>query len=120
MFPELRTAPRVRYLALMPKPFKLTTPSDAGIGRRPDGKFVRIASPTPAQVIDEHGAETGATNNEALRAARVPDREVGKGAPKDVSAPGATAPAPVYPDALPWPEAGPINDADRVPFKLKR
>lgn len=103
----------------MPKPFKLTTP-DPTIGRGADGKFTRVAAPLPAQVIEKVGADTGATNNEALRAVRVPDREVGKGSVKDVGGPGANAPAPVYPDALPWPEAGPINDADKVPFKLKR
>jgi hypothetical protein len=103
----------------MPKPFKLTTPEPT-LGRRSDGKFVRIQAPLPAQVIAKNSADTGATNNEALRAARVPDREVGDDEVKDVSGPNANAPAPVYPDAIPWPEAGPINDAGKVPFKLTR
>ena len=103
----------------MPKPFKINTPRDAGIGRASNGQFVRVTAPLPAQVIDKNSADTGATNSEALRAARVPDREVGKGAPKDVGGPNANAPAPVYPDAIPWPDAGPINDANKVPFRLK-
>ena len=101
----------------MSKPFKVTSPVTT-IGRSSDGKFTR--APLPAEVIAKASADTGATNGEALRAAMVPDRPVGKGAPKDVGGPGANALAPVYPDAQPWPEAGPHNDANKVPFKLKR
>jgi hypothetical protein len=100
----------------MSKPFKITTPEPI-IGRTVDGKFARI--PTPAQVIDKNSADTGATNGEANRAARVPDRAIGDGSAKDVSGPGANTPTPVYPDALPWPEAGPNNDAGKLPFKLR-
>jgi len=99
----------------MAKPFKLSNPGDLGIVRASDGRFAKL--PLPAEVLAKNSADTGATNNEANRAARVPDRMIGAGAPKDVAPPSAGAPAPVYPDALPWPEAGPYNDAGRTPFR---
>lgn len=101
----------------MAKPFKLSGGSGTGPTRDDSGRFMR--SPLPGQVIEKYPAEKGVTNNEALRAVRVPDRMVGSGAPKDVAGPGAAAPAPVYPDALPWPKAEPFNDANKVPFKFR-
>jgi hypothetical protein len=104
----------------MAKPFRLSSQSDLGIARGASGRFEKLVTPLPAQVIAKHSADNGATNNDANRAARVPDRMVGSGAPKDVGGPGAKAPAPVYADAIPWPEAGPNNDADRKPFRVTR
>lgn len=103
----------------MGKPFKLSTPATE-IARRTDGKFTKVVAPLPAQVVAKYGAAEGVTNGEAGRAARVPMSDVGMGSPKDVGGPGAPAPAPVYPPALPWPEAGPFNDAGRKPFRFTR
>ena len=101
----------------MAKPFKLSGGSGTGPTRDDSGRFMR--SPLPGQVIEKYPAEKGVTNNEALRAMRVPDRMVGTGSPKNVAGPGSPAPAPVYPDALPWPKAEPFNDANKVPFKVR-
>lgn len=103
----------------MPKPFKLSTPA-AEIARRTDGRFTKVVAPTPAEIMNRYGAAEGVTNAEAMRAAAVPMHDVGPGAPKDVGGPGAKAPAPVYPPALPWPEAGPFNDANKKPFRFSR
>jgi len=100
----------------MGKPFKLAN-SESGPRREDAGKFVRM--PLPGQVIERFSATDGITNEQALRAARVPDRMVGEGAPKNVAGPGYPAPAPVFPDALPWPKAEPFNDANKAPYKLR-
>lgn len=103
----------------MSRPFKLTTPV-ATIARRTDGRFEKVVAATPAQIIDRRGAADGATNAQAMRAEMVPLREVGPGAPKNVGGPGTKTPTPVYPDANPWPEVGPFNDADKKPFRFTR
>lgn len=103
----------------MSKPFKLTTPA-AEIARRADGRFTKIVADLPAQIMAKRGAAEGVTNAEAMRAEMVPLKEVGPGAPKNVAGPGARAPAPVYPEANPWPEPGPFNDADKKPFRFTR
>jgi hypothetical protein len=103
----------------MPKPFKLSSPV-ADIARRSDGKFAKVVAALPAEIMAKHGAAEGVTNAEAMRAEMVPMREVGTGAPRDVGGPGAKAPAPIYPPALPWPEVGPFNDADKKPFRFTR
>ena len=103
----------------MPKPFKLSTPA-AEIARRTDGRFTKVVAALPAEITNKFGAAEGVTNAEAMRAAAVPMREVGPGTPQNVGGPGAKAPTPVYPPALPWPEAGPFNDADRKPFRFTR
>jgi hypothetical protein len=101
----------------MAKPFKLSGSSGTGPARDSGGRFLRAA--LPGELVTKYPAEKGFTDNEALRALRVPDRMVGEGKPKNVAGPGATAPAPVYPDALPWPKAEPFNDANKVPFKFR-
>lgn len=99
----------------MAKPFKLTT--QAAIGRGEGGRFERLVSAAPPEVI-RRTYEDGIELNQAIREAAVPDRLVGKGEPENVAGPGSRAKAPVYPDAIPWPKAGPVNDADKKPFKL--
>lgn len=101
----------------MGKPFQIK--SEAAIGRGPAGQFQRLVTPKgPVQVIDESG-EKGIPLPEVLRSVAVPDTEVGMGAPQNVAGPGAAAPAPVYPAALPWGPAGPVNDANKKPMKLR-
>ena len=100
----------------MAKPFRVT--STAQVGRQSDGKFTRLIGAAPPQVIDET-TKRGVDLNQVIREKQVPDRLVGTAAPKDVSGPGSKAKAPVYPDAIPWPAAGPTNDADRKPFKVR-
>lgn len=103
----------------MSKPFRVVTPV-AEIARRTDGRFEKVVAALPAQIMARRGAAQGVTNAEAMRAEMVPMREVGPGAPKNVGGPGSKAPTPVYPDALPWPGAGPFNDADKKPFRFTR
>jgi hypothetical protein len=103
----------------MSKPFKLVTPA-AEIARRTDGRFEKVVAALPAQIMAKRGAAQGVTNAEAMRAEMVPLREVGPGAPKDVGGPGAKAPAPIYPEANPWPVVGPFNDGDKKPFRFSR
>ena len=99
------------------KPFKVTT--EAALGRNADGRFTKLIPSTPMQVIDRSGTN-GVPLPDEVRASQVPDRDVRVGvAPVNVAGPGAGAPAPVYPEALPWPEAGPNNDANKLPFKVK-
>lgn len=98
----------------MAKPFRIT--STAQVGRANDGKFTRLVADAPPKVLGST-VEKGIPLNAAIRAAAVPDRETGKGAPQNVAGPGSPAKAPVFPDAIPWPKAGPVNDANRKPFK---
>lgn len=111
----------------MPKPFKLSAqPSDAGIGRLPDGKFVRLEAPSPPKIREEAMAE-GETVTEVLRERRVPHHPVGSETPRETqpnqrmgpSETGGHPQAPVYEDSIPWPKAGPTNDADKPPMRLK-
>ena len=96
-------------------PFRVAT-AVPELGRLADGKFTKLVSASPPQVINKSIA--GVRMNEVIREVAVPDRLVGSGAPKNVAGPSADAKAPVYPDAIPWPAAGPTNDANRKPFKL--
>lgn len=97
------------------QPFTLRTPVPE-LARNSGGRFVRM--PTPQQFIDRGAAAQGITNGQALRAQQVPDHPVGPGV-KDTRSPGSPAPAPVYEPAMPWPAPGPINDANKKPFRLK-
>lgn len=109
----------------MGKPFKLndegTTEAatalsgpvaQANVGRGVDGKFAKLEGASPGDLADEAKA-LGVDLQEAARANRVPDKEVGSDTPRMS---GGDA---VYEDAIPWPEAGPYNDADRPPMKLR-
>ena len=103
-------------LGAMAKPFRVTGPSQAvTIGRLPDGRFRRLEAPEPAEIRKE-ALTSGETVEDIVRAKRVPHHPVGAAAPKTTDG----APQPVYEDAVPWPEAGPVNDAGRMPMKLNR
>lgn len=65
--------------------------------------------------VADIAVEKDVTNAAALRAAAVPMRDVGKGAPENVGGPGAAAGAPVYPEANPFPPA-----EDKRPFRFTR
>ena len=97
------------------KPFRVT--SQAQVGRSSDGKFTRLVGTAPPQIIDE-SVDRGIRMNEVIREKAVPDRLVGTAPPKNVAGPRAEAKAPVYPDAIPWPKSGPVNDGNRKPFKV--
>lgn len=87
------------------KPFRIAP--QVTFGRDASGRYTKLTSTSPPQVL----AETlkGVPLNDAIRAARVPDRETGEGAPnrKDGE-------SPIYPDSIPWPVVG----SDRKPFKV--
>jgi hypothetical protein len=100
---------------LVTKPFSIPS---AGQRRGPDGKFVKLEAAPPPEVLDET-IEQGVSLTTVLRSVSVPDRETGRGAPKNVASPGAKMSAPVFPDSIPWPASGPVNDAGKLPFKLK-
>lgn len=91
-------------------PYKIT--STPNIGRSENGRFVRLVSEAAPKVLSE-SLSRGVLLNDKLREVRVPDREVGMGAAKNVAGPGAPTKAPVYPDAIPWPKA----DNGHKPFK---
>lgn len=84
----------------------------ANVGRGPDGKFARLEAPQAGEVVEE-AKDTGVPVQEAVRANRVPDKEVGSNTP---NMSGGDA---VYEESLPWPEAGQYNDANKPPMKLK-
>lgn len=108
----------------MGKPYKLdgetgqtseasSAVKQANVGRTVDGKFAKLERATHRAVAHE-AKEDEVTVAEASRAARVPEKAVGSDTPKMV---GRDA---VYEDSIPWPEAGPTNDAARPPFKLRK
>ena len=98
----------------MGKPFRVVEPtSRANIGRAPDGKFVTLEQPQARELLEE-AKDGGELVSEVLRARRVPEKAVGSEEP--TSEAGRDA---VYADAIPWPPAGPINDAGRPPMRLK-
>ena len=101
----------------MGKPFKIVEqPSQDTmfIGRGPDGKFVRIESPTTEELKAE-AKEKGVTVQQIATLRQAPDSEV---VSQNTSTEVGEAAA--YEPALKWPPAGPINDADHVPFKNLR
>lgn len=108
----------------MGKPFVLQDEQPANVGERGDavrqanvgrggnGRFAKLEQPCPGEVAEE-AKDTGKSVQETSRANRVPEKAVGDDSP-EMS--GGDA---VYPPSLPWPEAGPVNDAARAPMKLK-
>lgn len=87
------------------KPFRIT--SQVALGRDASGRYTKLVPASPPQVL----AETlkGVTLNDAIRAARVPDRETGESAPNRKSGEST-----IYPDSIPWPAAS----SERKPFKV--
>jgi hypothetical protein len=79
------------------KPFKVTGPatSAVGIGRLPDGRFT-AADVGPAKLVEQARTEG-----------------------KTVSAVVAAMPRHDGEESIPWPAAGPVNDAARPPMKLR-
>lgn len=98
-------------------PFKLTpqTQERANIGRGANGQFVSIEQQTPAEINDA-ARQRGEYADDVVREARVPDRLVGDSG-KTTETPGARQPT--YAMEIPWPEAGPINDTNHKPMRLK-
>lgn len=111
----------------MAKPFKLSgtspanvPPNPAGIGRQPDGKFVKLEAPEPSGIIEE-AKEANVYVSQAVQERRVPDRLVGDPPAKQPPPldPARAAKPPVYKDAIPWPDAsGPNNETGTKPMKL--
>jgi len=97
----------------MGKPFKLEgqPARGAGIGRGADGRFFTIKEEAPHELLVE-AERAGETVADAARKVAAPVWPVGSETPKG----GKDA---VYDPSIPWPEAGPINDTNQVPFKLK-
>lgn len=95
----------------MGKPYKLTQQDGQGanIGRAPDGKFTRLEEDRAAirQAKEDAGnvqdvaRETRAADFPAAAEPEVVDGDA------------------VYKETIEWPEAGPVNDADRPPMKLR-
>lgn len=92
----------------------------------PDGRFTRLEAPSPPKIREE-ALEEGEPLSEVVRERRVPHHPVGSPTPKEASPGQRLGPdesgdhpqTPVYADALPWGPAGPVNDANRAPMKLK-
>lgn len=93
-------------------PFKLQGPKVA-VGRATDGKFTRIEEPCPGKVHEQAKSE-GRSVEDVVAEQRAPDRAVGSDTAQEAEGGGT-----IYPETLPWPEAGPINDDDRKPMKLQ-
>jgi (2Fe-2S) ferredoxin len=89
----------------MGKPFKVTSPGDAGIGRNPDGTFTRVVPPSPPQIVRK-SIEEGKPVERVIEENRSPEHPIPKGGPKNAA------------DEIPWPEAGPFNDANKSPMRL--
>lgn len=84
-----------------------------GIGRAPDGKFVRLEAAT-VEAVRQMAVDEGIKVDEVIRRERVPDFQVPAKATTD-TATGTVQQA----NSIPWPPAGPVNDADRPPMRLK-
>jgi hypothetical protein len=82
------------------KPFKITQPGEAGIGRAADGKFTRIVPPGPQRIMKE-ATEQGLDVDRVISERRAPDHAVPKGNPLSTG-----------------PEGGPVNDANKKPFRI--
>jgi len=88
-------------------PFKLNPrPADPGFDRMPTGRFAARVNPiAPPQVV-RRSSDEGTDIRGLIADARQPDHERPKSAPVTAS-------------EIPWGPAGPYNDANRPPFKLK-
>jgi hypothetical protein len=82
----------------MAKPFKVTGPmtSAVGIGRMPDGRFTNVPTPT-AGALEKQAEAQNKTVPQVIASTPRQDGE----------------------DPIPWPAAGPVNDAARPPMKLR-
>lgn len=100
----------------MGKPFRITGPASAvtNIGRAPNGKFVRVEAPTNAQLM-RMAQDEGESIEDVLQRERTADHDE-PSAPKTTPEHGTVHEA----NTIPWPPAGPINDANRPPMRLKR
>jgi hypothetical protein len=99
----------------MAKPFRITGPAKAsiGIGRAPNGKFVRLEAATGAELL-QMAQDEGVKIDEVLRRERMPDNS------QTADAVSSDELGTVHQsNSIPWPPAGPINDADRPPMRLK-
>ena len=96
----------------MGKPFKLKGGEDnrANVGRERSGKFTRLENPTG---LEQKASDQGEFMEDVARAERVPDHPITaspqKGDGGDV----------VYQETHPWSEAGPTNDGNKTPMKLR-
>lgn len=97
----------------MGKPFKLEGGdlNQANIGRAADGKFAKLEQPAAHDLVEE-AKDEGKLVSDVMRERRVPEKEIGSEKPTEAEGDA------VYEDNLPWPEAGPVNDADKKPMKL--
>jgi hypothetical protein len=107
----------------MPRsPFKLKDVVDAvgtleraNVARASDGKFRSLEQQTPHE-IRTLAEDQGKLADDVVSEQRVPDRLVGESG-QSTEVPGVRQRT--YAQALPWPEAGPVNDAGRSPMKLQ-
>lgn len=88
------------------KPFRVDAPgpSATDIGRMPDGKFTRFQPPGPPRIVRE-SSERGVDVDVVIGENRAPEHPSPKGSP-----PGS--------QEIPWPPAGPINDANKKPMRV--
>ena len=77
-------------------PFKVTSPRDPGVVRRPDGRFAPAKPVPPPGEIMEQARSQGRTMPEVLEENKA-----------DLSQ-----------QQLAWPPAGPVNDGNKKPMKL--
>lgn len=87
----------------MSKPFKITSPQPTGWRDPNSGKFTRVVPPAPPQIVRE-ASQRGVPVNQVIEENRAPEHPTPAGKPSG--------------QEIPWPEAGPVNDADKKPMKL--
>jgi len=98
----------------MGKPFKIIEQEQgpvALVGRNELGKFHRIEAQTPEELKSEARAR-GVMVQAIATQRQAPDTEVSSENKSTESGSAAS-----YDPALPWPPAGPVNDANNLPFK---
>jgi hypothetical protein len=97
----------------MGKPYTLSqpTPEAVPITRDAAGKFRRLELEPAGEVI-EQADDSGEAIEETSRRVRVPDHPISQ-------EPDRSGVDPVYSQEIPWPPAGPINDTNTKPMKLK-
>lgn len=85
----------------MGKPFKI---DGSGPARDITGRFARPETPSPTEIA-KRAESTGSTVFEVGNENKAPEHVTPKGSPKSG-------------EEIPWPAAGPTNDANKKPFKL--
>lgn len=90
----------------MGKSFKITSDPQPAVYRGEKGRFTtRVVPPAPPQIVRQ-AAERGVEVNKVIEENRSPEHPTPPGKPNAG-------------EEIPWPAAGPYNDANKKPMNVK-